>query len=42
MRVSAFSGDEHIMALHQNAIAQRHWFFSDGEAVLLQRLSLSK
>jgi S-adenosylmethionine:tRNA ribosyltransferase-isomerase len=41
MLVSAFSGHQHIMALYQHAIAQRYRFFSYGDAMLLQRLSLS-
>ena len=41
MLVSAFSGHDHIMALYRHAIAQRYRFFSYGDAMLLQRLSLS-
>ena len=41
MLVSAFSGHSHIMALYRHAIEQRYLFFSYGDAMLLQRLSLS-
>ena len=41
MLVSAFSGHAHIMALYRHAIEARYRFFSYGDAMLLQRTSLS-
>ena len=41
MLVSAFSGHTHIMALYRHAIEARYRFFSYGDAMLLQRTSLS-
>ncbi len=41
MLVSAFAGYEHIMAIYRHAIEERYRFFSYGDAMLLQRLSLS-
>ena len=42
MLVSAFAGHEHIMALYRHAIESQYRFFSYGDAMLLQRLALSK
>jgi S-adenosylmethionine:tRNA ribosyltransferase-isomerase len=41
MLVSAFAGYEHIMALYRHAIEQQYRFFSYGDAMLLQRLSVA-
>jgi S-adenosylmethionine:tRNA ribosyltransferase-isomerase len=35
MLVSAFAGHAHIMALYEEAIAQKYRFFSYGDAMLL-------
>ena len=40
MLVSAFSGDEHIMALYRTAIERQYRFFSYGDAMLLQRATI--
>ena len=41
MLVSAFAGYGHVMALYQHAIARRYRFFSYGDAMLLQRQTVS-
>jgi S-adenosylmethionine:tRNA ribosyltransferase-isomerase len=41
MLVSAFAGYEQIRAAYRHAIAQRYRFFSYGDAMLLDRLSIS-
>jgi len=35
--VSAFAGYAHVMGLYHHAIAQQYRFFSDGDAMLLER-----
>jgi len=39
MLVSALAGYERVMALYAHAIAHRYWFFSYGDAMLLERTS---
>jgi len=41
MLVSAFAGYGHVMALYQHAIARHYRFFSYGDAMLLQRQTVS-
>ncbi|PWG73749.1 tRNA preQ1(34) S-adenosylmethionine ribosyltransferase-isomerase QueA, partial [Enterococcus hirae] len=42
MLVSAFAGRENIMAAYRHAIDQRYRFFSYGDAMLLEHVSLDE